>query len=575
MFEIDNLHVIGIGDGTESDIEQRLSDGIIELDVKFAFREPKIPETITVEWFVKGDDCCSVWNPFMRCHSIRPDWSLNVMQSRLASGMPVQQIIRHNGNNKTCISVSDVDTPIKISIGYNEESANIICSVSFFTIPTDRKKEYSATVRIDMRNIPFYDSVYETVQWWENDLGYNPAYVPGIAKEPMDSLWYSFHQMLDKKEILEECKSSSELGIKTVIIDDGWQTDDNNRGYAFCGDWRVCESKMGDMASLIDEIHSLGMKVILWYSVPFMGINCEKYNEFKDMLLDKTGDEKTFFALDPRYKKVREYLCGVYETAVKEWGLDGLKLDFIDSFVLKGKSLEPDSARDFESLESAIHALLSDVCKRLLDINPDILIEFRQSYVGPSIRKYGNMLRVGDCPGDVLTNRSQIINLRLTSGKTAVHSDMVMWNKEDDVENAALQLANIIFAVPQISARINTLPENHVKMLKFYLDFMTENRDVLLDGKLTAMNPETEYSGACSTLGGKSVTAVYTNPVVSVNTSECLIVNASTLQEVVLKNANGKSYKAFDCTGELVCSGVIDQEVYCLPITTAGIIDIK
>ena len=55
------------------------------------------------------------------------------------------------------------------------------------------------------------------------------------------------------------------------------------------------------------------------------------YEEFKDMLLDGCGDEKTFFALDPRYKKVRNYLCNVYVNAVKEWNLDGLKLDFIDT----------------------------------------------------------------------------------------------------------------------------------------------------------------------------------------------------------------------------------------------------
>ena len=44
-------------------------------------------------------------------------------------------------------------------------------------------------------------------------------------------------------------------------------------------------------------------------------------------------DNETFFSLDPRYKKVREYLSNLYESAVKEWDLDGLKLDFIDSFV--------------------------------------------------------------------------------------------------------------------------------------------------------------------------------------------------------------------------------------------------
>ena len=36
---------------------------------------------------------------------------------------------------------------------------------------------------------------------------------------------------------------------------------------------------------------------------------------------------------------------------------------------------------------------------RLTKIKTDVLIEFRQSYIGPLMRKYGNLFRAGDCPG--------------------------------------------------------------------------------------------------------------------------------------------------------------------------------
>ena len=136
-----------------------------------------------------------------------------------------------------------------------------------------------------MRDVPYYDSIYDTADWWETDCGYTPAFVPESAKAPVDSLWYSFHQQLERDEIIKECRASKEIGLDTVIIDDGWQTDDNNRGYAYCGDWLVAPKKMGDMASLVEELHSIGMKVMLWYSVPFMGKYTSKYEEFKDMFL--------------------------------------------------------------------------------------------------------------------------------------------------------------------------------------------------------------------------------------------------------------------------------------------------
>ena len=268
-------------------------------------------------------------------------------------------------------------------------------------------------------------------------------------------------------------------------------------------------------------------------------------------------------------------MCGIYKKAITDWKLDGLKLDFIDSFVLKGKSLEYDERRDYQSLEDAIHALMSEIKAELTAINSDILIEFRQSYIGPSIRKYGNMLRVGDCPGDILANRSQIINLRMTSGKTAVHSDMIMWSENDSAENAALQFANVIFSVPQISMLIKELPQEHTEMLKFYISFWMEYRHVLLDGKLTAKNPENDYSQASSTLDNITVTAVYTNNVVDVTNDKTVVVNASGFDSVIVKNAAEKSFTVKNCKGEIITTGTVKNNLEEITVTKAGIVIIE
>ncbi len=570
-----NFDIASKGEKSKVLLNNSIVNDVLFVDVKMEQIECLVPEQFSVEWRIDATDSCGIWNSFARNHTIRPDWSNVDAVSRLASGQPVQQITTFDGNNKICVALSDVDTPTKISMGYCEETAEIICQVFFFTLPTNPKKEYNAQIRIDMRRVPFYDSVYDTVNWWENECGYKSALVPESAKMPMDSLWYSFHQNLQYDEILEECRRSKELGMESVIIDDGWQTDDNNRGYAYCGDWSVCEKKMGDMATLVEEIHKIGQKVILWYSVPFVGLHSEKYEEFKNYFLDKSGNEYDFWALDPRYKKVRDYLCGIYEKAVKEWKLDGLKLDFIDSFVLKGKSLEYDENRDFQSLEDAIHALMSEIKTRLTAINEDILIEFRQSYIGPSIRKYGNMLRVGDCPGDILANRSQIINLRMTSGETAVHSDMLMWSERDSVENAALQLASVIFSVPQISMLIKNLPEEHREMLRFYIDFWKEYRYVLLGGKLTAKNPESDFSQASSTLDNTTVTAVYTNNLVDAKNGTNVIVNASGFDSIIVEKAVNKRYIIKNCKGEITDKGEVRDSLKEFTVSKAGVLVIE
>ena len=564
-----NFEITGGNKNVKFNNKQYQKDEIVFLEINLKLQN-EVPESFVVKFETSATDTCSVWSSFDRVHTIRPDWGKTEIHSRLASGMPIQQLISFEDNNKMCVSVSDVDTPIKIRMGYCEETANVVCEVEFFTLPTNKRTEYNATIRVDFRNIKFYDSIYDTVEWWESEYGYKSAFVPEHAKLPMDSLWYSFHQNLDYCKILDECKKSKELGLETVIIDDGWQTDDNNRGYAYCGDWSVCESKMRDMSLLVQNIHKIGMKVILWYSVPFMGIYSQKYNEFKDMLLEDSGDKSTFFALDPRYKKVRNYLVTLYENAVVNWQLDGLKLDFIDSFVLKGKSLIPDENRDYESLEEAIHNLLSETKEKLTKYNKDILIEFRQSYVGPSIRKYGNMLRVGDCPGDVITNRSQIVNLRLTSGKTAVHSDMIMWNVNDTVENAAQQFVNILYSVPQVSMLINNLPVDHIDMLKFYIKFWKEHRDILLNGKLTAENPENEYSSVRATVDSTEIITPYTNNLVRVLEKTAIIVNGTKRNVLVIKGAKGCKGKVVNCLGEKISSIEIHEDLIEVDVPRAG-----
>ena len=105
--------------------------------------------------------------------------------------------------------------------------------------------------------------------------------VPDIAKHPMYSTWYSYHQNIDTEAVVAECKKAYELGMRAVIVDDGWQTDNSERGYAYCGDCMPAIKRIGDMKAFVDAVHSTGMKFILWYSVPFVGKYSEAWNKFK------------------------------------------------------------------------------------------------------------------------------------------------------------------------------------------------------------------------------------------------------------------------------------------------------
>jgi alpha-galactosidase len=137
-----------------------------------------------------------------------------------------------------------------------------------------------------------------------------------------------------------------------------------------------------------------------------------------------------------------------------------------------------------------------------------------------------------------LTNRERTIDIRLLCGNTAALADMLMWHKDEPVESAALQLINILFSVPQISVLLRTLPPAHLVMVHFWLAFWREHRDVLLDGKLMPLHPETFYPLVLATTPWKRVAVMYQDTVVNPGTQlpdTVLIVNGTLEKRIILE----------------------------------------
>jgi alpha-galactosidase len=441
--------------------------------------------------------------------------------------------------------------------GVHEETATLHCEVGLFVEPTPAPGEYNAILRIDTRTLPYYESLDQVQQWWAAQPGYQPAFVPEVARRPMYSTWYSFHQEVSARAAEEQCRLAKDLGCEAVIMDDGWQTTDTTRGYSYTGDWEVAQAKIPDMKAHVAQVHKLHMKYVLWYSVPFVGIHSRAYARFQDKLLT-TIERLGAGVLDPRYPEVRDYLITTYEQAMLAWDVDGFKLDFVDSF---GPALEQRQApgQDYVSVPAAVDRLLTDILVRLQKIKPDVLVEFRQTYIGPLMRKYGNMFRAGDCPNDALTNRIRTLNIRLLCGHTAAHADMLMWHKDDLVESAALQLINVLFAVPQLSVLLDTLPPPHQDMVHHWLTFWLKHRDVLLDGKLIATHPETHYPMVIATTPEKRIIVMYQSDLVitpGLHLPETLLVVNGTLSTSLVlqwaEDAEPREMTISDCRGRQV-----------------------
>lgn len=513
--------------------------------------------TVQVRWAIPASDTHLLWGPINYVSkNLPPIWGSNGAKSYAMSSAPVFSCIGFNDTNRLTIACSDAKNCVRICGVVEEPTAllrfgvtiDIECTIS----------EYDVDVLFDSRSIPFYEAVEDVVKWWETFDGYTPALVPDSARDPLYSAWYSYHQDISPDAILEECRYFSKLGCKVIILDDGWHTAIPNAGYGSCGDWEVSPEKIPDMKAFVDAVHETGMKFMLWYSVPFIGELSKAYDRFKDKMLYDTGMNGAW-VVDPRYPEVREYLIDIYRRAMIDWGLDGFKLDFIDSFRQSDVVKE---GMDYVSVYDAVDRLMKDVIAVLRGINPDVLIEFRQSYIGPLMRTFGNMFRSGDCPRDSFRNRLNVLSLRQISGNSAVHSDMTMWHSDAPAEEAAFQLTNVLFSVPQISVRCRDIPEEHAEMIKTYLEFWTKYRNVLLDGKMLYKNYAANYTYVSSLLDNIQVGAVYSGLIAYLEkqTDEIALVNASGDREVLVCADFAETYRCVvtDCTGTETFSGEIE-----------------
>ena len=483
---------------------------------------------------------------------LQVDWGKGVY-SKATSGAPVGCLYDLEGRNRLTFALSDALNPVTFHAGVHEESGEASCWVRLFDEPLAPLGVYEAILRLDTRDLPYYETLSDVSRWWAGLPGYEPAGVPETARLPMYSTWYSFHQDLEPGRVEEQCRLAKELGCEAVIVDEGWQTTSNERGYTYTGDWEPAPEKFPEMREHVDRVHALGMKFLLWYSVPFVGRHSKAWERFSGMLLEEI-ERLGAGVLDPRFPEVREFLIETYESALREWDLDGFKLDFVDSF---GASRETGGGRDLDGVPEAVDRLLEDTIVRLRRIKPDVMVEFRQSYVGPLMRKYGNMFRAMDCPNDAVENRMHTLDIRLLGGDTATHSDMLMWHAEDSVHSAALQLVNVLFSVPQISVLLDRIPPEHVEMLRFWLGFWREHRDVLLDGTLEPLHPEAIYPVVLARTESKLAAAAYGNAVVTLEgeiPSTLLVVNGTPEQGVVLyvaEAAGARGIEVRDCRGRV------------------------
>ena len=539
-----------------------------------------VPPKFTVSFGVPGGGFAYRWCGEDGRVALPPEWWSD-HTSDLAHNHPYVAYVGMDDANRFALTYSETLRGVHVRSGIREADASITAALDYFGTSEAPRKSYETFLRLDSRRKPFHEVAADAMTWLATFPENRPCATPEAAFDPLYSSWYAFHHDVSEEKIISELREAAKDGMKVVIVDDGWQAL-GNLGYRGSGDWDVDTAKFPDLKRHVDEAHKLGLKYMLWVSAPFCGHATKAYQRFKGKFLCERSHFGDVAIFDPRFPDVRAYLVERFTHLVRDNGLDGLKIDFIDCFLTYGKAdpavAENYAGRDLKTVPEAIDRLLVEAKAKIEEICPGALIEFRQQYVGPAIRKYGNMLRAADSPADAIENRRRTVALRILSGETAVHADMLEWSPRDTPEEAARQILAVLFSTIQYSMRLKDLSPEHREMARHWIAFTQRHREALLKGKLTPHRPMDGFPLVEGESANDRVIAVYQPGLVVpvAGTKPTTVVNATGAHGLVVRAVEPpRSVKVFDTYGKLVSSAAAYGGLFDIPVPDSGFAELS
>lgn len=522
-----------------------------------------------------------------RCREPLPaDWA-GVTQVSLVNSAPMGCMVDDADRNVLSFAYSFAQDEITMRYGVDEEHVLFVVMLQIQRVPG-----HSRLLLMD-DGLPLDETMRLLVEWVAD--GSAPLPMADKALEPVFSTWYAYLQNVDAETLGRELDGMSRLGCGSIFIDDGWQQYGSGRGYSGCGDWVPDPVKFPDMRATVRRFQDAGVGVVLWIAPLLLG---EKAHVFKTLEryapIHDDGLGRQFHVLDPRRKAVRDYIGGVCARMAKDYGIAGLKIDFLEQAgAYQGQPLENPEPGDVTDVGEAMRLMLERIETMLIENCGQVpVVEFRQPYSSPVIAPYSNIVRASDCPADALTNRIRTIDERLAAGNRVVHGDMLLWDVNAGAETCAAQILASFFAVPQISVPPSAMSNGQYESCRFLLSLWRKHRNVLLNGRLQPVSSILGYPLVHAFDGnGTQVSGVYAPDMiidVDADTRTLIILNASTENNVTIRlRGDGGTVKltghAYDCTGAITMQFEEDTDTFrengdatitTIPVPTYGILEL-
>ena len=274
----------GGGNGFQGSLETSTQESGVELvHLRIESDEPERPPVFRLSWSHPLVSVHGYWH-FGAGYDkgLQVDWGKGVY-SMATSGAPVGCLYDLGGRNRLTFALSDALNPVTFHAGVHEESGEASCWVRLFDEPHAPLGVYEATLRLDTRYLPYYETLSDVSAGGQVCLATSR---PGCRRRrgcrctPPGTV----------------STRTSNLGVSRSSVASRRNWDARRRSWTTAGRPRATSvamltpatgsrrpEKVPDMREHVDRVHALEMKFLLWYSVPFVGRHSMAWERFSGM----------------------------------------------------------------------------------------------------------------------------------------------------------------------------------------------------------------------------------------------------------------------------------------------------
>ena len=279
---------------------------------------------------------------------------------------------------------------------------------------------------------------------------------------------------LTEQSVLDNAQIARELGIKSVILDDGWfgpglDTDDRPLNI---GDYFPDPEKFRDLKALVGRLHKSEMDVLLWYAPTCISPDSRAFRQLADSTIECNSNRvlapNGFYNLCPCNPAVRRHVRAEIVRMLQDYGVDGFKVDLYNT--LPATPCDAEHEHDCESMIEGVHRMMRESWEELRLLRPRGVLELKQNYGNVLAARYGTMVRAGDTAYDIDTNLQRCAYIQAYA--PVAHNDYLACSVHDDpVDLAVMMIKQITGGVPTFSMDLTKQPADSLNVIRAWLDF--------------------------------------------------------------------------------------------------------